>query len=127
MDTRRKLRAWELLQKNGIQYLYQWEDLKYLLAPFFAQNAKQQQLFYDIFEAFQEECKQLELPRQKTWWESVWESVWGKIGIVTGIPVMLLLAFLWALPLFYVHEPGTTRFEGPQRKVGVPIRTQAKA
>ncbi|MEL6699392.1 MAG: hypothetical protein AAFP89_24355 [Bacteroidota bacterium] len=115
MDTRRKLRAWELLQKNGIQYLYQWEDLKYLLAPFFAQNAKQQQLFYDIFEAFQEECKQLELPRQKTWWESVWESVWGKIGIVTGIPVMLLLAFLWALPLFYVHEPGTTRFEGPQR------------
>ncbi|MEO0584468.1 MAG: hypothetical protein AAF135_19805 [Bacteroidota bacterium] len=115
MDTRRKLRAWELVQKNGIQYLHQWDDLKFLLAPFFAQNAKQQQLFYDIFEAFQEECKQLELPRQKAWWESAWESVWGKIGVVLGIPIILLLAFLLALPLFYVHEPTLTYFEGPQR------------
>lgn len=57
MDTARKLRLLRLLEQQGSQYLGRWEELKYLIAPYVARTAEEQRQFYELFEAFQQDCE----------------------------------------------------------------------
>lgn len=56
INTARKLRLLKLLDQEGANYIGRMDELKYLLAPYVARNAEEQQLFYTIFDQFREDC-----------------------------------------------------------------------
>jgi len=57
MDTRRKLRLLQLLDRKGAEWVGNVQDLKYGLAPFVASNAEEQRQFYLFFDEFWEKCQ----------------------------------------------------------------------
>jgi hypothetical protein len=57
LDTGRRLRAWRLLNKTGIQYAGDMTALKHLLCPLFARTLQEQRRFEVIFEQFWAESR----------------------------------------------------------------------
>ncbi len=95
MDTARKLRLLKLIEEEGIHYVGNWEELKFLIAPFVATQAEEQRLFYEIFEEFQADCKEVKpspSPEKKPWWEKVQIPL---IATAALLVLMLLLFFLF--------------------------------
>jgi hypothetical protein len=57
VDTSRQLRMLKALEQNGTQFVGNWEEIKYLLAPLICRSAQEQRKFYVIFDTFREECE----------------------------------------------------------------------
>ena len=57
VDTSRQLRMLKALEQNGTQFVGNWEEIKYLLAPLICRSAQEQRKFYIIFDTFREECE----------------------------------------------------------------------
>ncbi len=104
MDTRRKLRLLQLLDRKGAEWVGNVQDLKYGLAPFVASNAEEQKQFYLFFDEFWKQC-QLEAdkwaenglkPKAKTPPPNFWEKydwVLPAIAIVCASIVLLVRFF----------------------------------
>jgi len=68
LDTGRRVRLLRALNLEGARFLdpERFDELKYLIAPLVARSAREQEQFYQIFEAFRESCRHE--------WEN-WENV----------------------------------------------------
>lgn len=112
IDTSRKMRLLRLIDAKGSDYVGRWKDLKYLLAPFLAQNEQQQQEFYQLFDAFVEECEQEALPQliQPTWWQRNRTTL-----LLTLFATVLLTLAAW----------GISKWLTPEQQVAVPVQIQA--
>ena len=90
------VRVQTILQQLGKQYQNQPEKLAHILAPVLAKNPQQQELFYEVFEEYLKEYKEIELeevetsfdekakpPIQKEWYRNplIWLGVFGVLGL----------------------------------------------
>lgn len=122
MDTARKMRLMRLFEQKGAEYVGRWDELKYLISPFVAQNAKEQAFFYSIFEEFQALCEAdaqrwnetLPIPEAEPEPTVVRTYRWpilGTLGIL-GLSLVFLLMIKPPKP-----EPIEARIAVPQLKI----------
>lgn len=57
MNTARKLRLLSAFEQQGADFIGDFDNLKFFLAPLIARNDREQKEFYRIFEDFWERCK----------------------------------------------------------------------
>jgi formylglycine-generating enzyme required for sulfatase activity len=96
-----------LLEAEGTRYLGRWEELKYLLAPFVARDAAEQQHFYELFDAFVAECEAEVLtppPDPPSWWRPHARL----IGYTAGT-LLLIVALALGLDHWLKQVPETIR------------------
>ncbi|MBL7795035.1 MAG: thrombospondin type 3 repeat-containing protein [Saprospiraceae bacterium] len=72
LDTKRRVRLLRALEKHGDRFLdpAEFQNLKYLIAPFVVRSEREQAKFYVVFEAFRKECEQEWLQ-----WEKRYENI----------------------------------------------------
>ncbi len=99
LDTKRRVRLLRALEKHGDRFLdpAEFQNLKYLLAPFVARSEREQVKFYEVFEAFRKEC-------EAEW--NTWEKRYDdpkpdvpKLPPVSPPAKPFRKRFRWALPL----------------------------
>ena len=71
LDTKRRVRLLGALEKHGHRFLdpAEFQNLKYLIAPFVARSDREQSKFYAVFETFWKECAD-----EKENWEKRYED-----------------------------------------------------
>jgi len=98
------VRVQTILQQLGKQYQNQPEKLAHILAPVLAKNPQQQELFYEVFEEYLKEYKEIEIEEIETSFDekvkppiispiALWVSVW-----------VLFTCFLFVLPFIDKKE-----------------------
>jgi len=120
LDTKRRVRLLRALEKHGDRFLdpAEFQNLKYLIAPFVARSDREQAKFYAVFEAFWKECEQERLLWEKRYEDTktgapnaptapppppppkpLWKRYWWVV-----IPLLVVLAVLLVL----IPDPGKT-------------------
>ncbi|MDP5171058.1 MAG: carboxypeptidase-like regulatory domain-containing protein, partial [Bacteroidia bacterium] len=110
MDTARKFRLLQLLDAKASEYVGRLDELKYLIAPFIAQNDKQQARFYEIFEAFLAECEEEALP------EFIPPDSFWKRNKILLLSTGLVLITILILALWFGRRP--------EPEVAVPVKVE---